>query len=221
VAANVGLPGDIIPNPYDDAMFRSFADVPKDLDLVFVGRLVSDKGVDILLQALDQLKNRGVRPSATIIGTGPEEVELRAMTQRLDLAEQVVFAGTLRGNELARRLARHRIIVVPSRWAEPFGVVALEGIACGCAVIGSTDGGLPEAIGPCGVTFPNGSADLLADAIERLLRDGRQLAAMHEAATAHLAKHAPDVIARQYLELFVKAASLHSTRLSSSITRAA
>jgi len=205
VAAHVGLPGAIIPNPYDDATFRPFADIPKDLDLVFVGRLVSDKGVDILLQALAQLKHRGVKPNTTIIGTGSEEAGLRDMTRRLDLTEQVVFAGTQRGNDLSRMVARHRIMVVPSRWAEPFGVVALEGIACGCAVIGSIDGGLPEAIGPCGVTFPNGSADSLADAIERLLRDGRQLAAMREAATAHLAKHAPDVIARLYLEAFLKA----------------
>jgi glycosyltransferase involved in cell wall biosynthesis len=205
VAAHVGLPGAIIPNPYDDATFRPFADIPRDLDLVFVGRLVSDKGVDILLHALAKLRSRGVKPNATIIGTGSEETGLRDMTRRLELTEQVVFAGTQRGNDLSRMIARHRIMVVPSRWAEPFGVVALEGIACGCAVVGSNEGGLPEAIGPCGVTFPNGSADSLADAIDGLLRDARQLAAMREAATAHLAKHAPDAIARLYLEAFLKA----------------
>lgn len=207
VAAHVGLPGIIIPNPYDDVTFRLFADVPKDLDLVFVGRLVSDKGTDLLLHAVAQLANRGLRPKATIIGGGPEEAKLRDLATELHLANNVVFAGSRQGADLARLIARHRIMVVPSRWAEPFGVVALEGIACGCAVVGSAEGGLPDAIGPCGVIFQNGSADSLAAALAELLRDERKITALRSAATAHLANHSPEVIARQYLELFAQAAN--------------
>ena len=206
VAAHVGLPGDIIPNPYDADIFRVQADLPRDLDLVFVGRLVSDKGVDLLLRALAQLAQQGLRPNATLIGGGAEEGELRRLATELRLADRVVFAGPRQGADLARLIARHRIMVVPSRWAEPFGLVALEGIACGCVVAGSAEGGLPEAIGPCGLTFPNGSSDALARVLAGLLsHQCPQISRFLDAAPDHLSRHSPGTIARSYLRLFEQA----------------
>src|SRR3954471_25093450 len=146
----------IIPNPYRDALFRTIPNVARDRSLVFLGRLVSEKGVDLLFRALRDLREDGITPDLTIIGTGPEEPNLRDLRDELKLGEQIVFAGAKSGTELAMLLNRHRVMVVPSRWAEPFGVVALEGIACGCAVIGSENGGLREAMGPCGIAFKNG-----------------------------------------------------------------
>jgi glycosyltransferase involved in cell wall biosynthesis len=205
VAAHVGLPGCLIPNPYDAEIFQRQTDLPQDLDLVFVGRLVSQKGVDILLHALAQLATRGLRPNTTLIGDGPEETELRRLATELRLADQLVFAGPRQGADLARLIARHRIMVVPSRWAETFGVVALEGIACGCAVVGSVEGGLTDAIGPCGLTFPNGSSDALAEVLAGLLSgDCQQISRFLDNAPAHLAKHAPGTIARRYLEIFAQ-----------------
>ena len=80
------------------------------------------------------------------------------------------FVGGKFGDELATLLNQHRIMVVPSRWPEPFGLVALEGIACGCAVGGSEEGGLKEAMGPCGISFKNSDYSSLAAALDRRLR---------------------------------------------------
>jgi glycosyltransferase involved in cell wall biosynthesis len=137
----------------------------------------------------------------TIIGTGPEEGALKALTHELNLQEQVEFAGAKSGEELARLLNQHRIMVVPSRWAEPFGLVALEGIACGCAVIGSEEGGLKEAMGPCGITFKNGDQGSLAAALKRLLRDGALEESLRQAGPAHLSRFKAKEVARVYLEL--------------------
>ena len=83
------------------------------------------------------------------------------------------FAGYVQGEDLARLLNGHRVLVVPSRWAEPFGLVGLLGVSCGCFVIASETGGLGEAIGPGGVMVPNGNAARLAEEIERgLARPG-------------------------------------------------
>jgi glycosyltransferase involved in cell wall biosynthesis len=211
VAAHVGLRGIVVPNPYDTEVFRLRSDCARDRQLVFVGRLVSDKGVDVLLSALALLAAAGVRPTLTIIGGGSEETRLRAMVSDLHLTKQVEFAGPVQGEELARWLNRHQVMVVPSRWAEPFGVVALEGIACGCAVVGSADGGLPDAIGPCGLTFPNGSSDSLASALSELLSHGRgKSSELLSSAQSHLAKHAPETIARRYLDLFAIATDSRS-----------
>jgi glycosyltransferase involved in cell wall biosynthesis len=107
-------------------------------------------------------------------------------------------------------LNQHRILAVPSRWEEPFGVVALEGIACGCVVVAADGGGLPEAIGPCGVTFARGDAGALAERFRELLRPGADLRPFHAAAPAHLARHATREVAARYLAVFREA--LHPRR---------
>jgi glycosyltransferase involved in cell wall biosynthesis len=194
----------VIGNPYDDTVFRLIPNVARDKNLIFVGRLVSDKGVDLLLQALKLLQNDGVTPDLTIVGDGPEEKKLRKLGTELSLDRQVTFAGQKSGAALAELLNRHRILVVPSRWAEPFGIVALEGIACGCVVVGSEDGGLKEAIGPCGVTFENGNVRALADQLKRLLNDPDTHANLHQHAAEHLAKFQSDAVAAAYLRLMRK-----------------
>ena len=73
-----------------------------------------------------------------------------------------------------------------SRWAEPFGIVALEGIACGCAVVGTALGGLPEAIGPCGLTVPNADTSAMGRALRSLLEDDSLRAAYRSCAQVHL-----------------------------------
>ena len=205
VAADLRTPSIVIGNPYDDLVFRELPGVPRDRDLVFCGRLVADKGADVLLTALGVLGRRGLSPNLSIIGTGPEEPKLRSMTRELALEKQVTFEGKKVGRELAQCLNAHRIMVVPSIWREPFGIVALEGIACGCAIVGSKGGGLKEAIGPCGLTFPNGDAEALAARLEELVTSPQSLALYRVKATAHLVGYTKGAVAKKYLRIFAAA----------------
>jgi glycosyltransferase involved in cell wall biosynthesis len=220
---DINVPARIIGNPYDDKAVRLIPNIARDKGLVFVGRLVSDKGVDLLLEAMKILRtseenvqrptSNVQRPMAkgehnvdlqfdlTVVGSGPEEEKLRRLARELGLDRQVTFVGQKSGDELARILNQHRVLVVPSRWAEPFGIVALEGIACGCVVVGSRGGGLPEAIGPCGLTFENGNARELADCLKELLLNPAKMEALRKEASAHLAKFRADAVADAYLEL--------------------
>lgn len=201
IADDLPVPCVINSNPYRDDSFRLIPGVARNRALVFLGRLVSDKGVDLLLRALGEMRQEGSTPTLTIIGAGPEERALKALTSELNLQEQVEFAGEKSGDELALLLNQHRIMVVPSRWAEPFGLVALEGIACGCAIIGSEDGGLKEAMGPCGITFKNGDQGSLVAAIKHLLRDGGLEESLRRAGPAHLVRFKASEVARAYLQL--------------------
>src|SRR5207248_5895588 len=151
---------------------------------------------------LDALKLVTAKPRLTIVGDGPERAALEKQASQLQ--SQVEFAGAQHGEQLADSLRQHHILVVPSLWQEPFGIVALEGIACGCVVIGSAGGGLSEAIGPCGVTFPNGDARALAKAIARLLADPDECARLRQAAPTHLARFTPRHIAEIYLDAMGK-----------------
>lgn len=205
IAEHIGVPSVRIDNPYDEQIFRAYPGIERSLELAYLGRLVSDKGVDILLDALGKLHAKGLRPQLTIIGQGPEEAAMRQLVKDLNLEQQVSFAGSLSGDSLARMLNRHKILVIPSRWAEPFGIVALEAIACGCVVVGSEKGGLPQAIGPCGLTVPNENAGALADALARLLSDPELLARYGGEAARHLKTHTAQAVADAYLRVFAAA----------------
>jgi glycosyltransferase involved in cell wall biosynthesis len=201
LAKHIPGPCTVIPNPYQEDTFYEMPEIPRDKELVFLGRLVSDKGADLLLEAIANLKRLKLTPRLTIIGSGPEEYNLRQQVKKLDLTEQVDFAGLKLEKELAQLLNAHQILVVPSRWQEPFGVVALEGIACGCAVIGSEEGGLKDAIGPCGVTFPNGDVQQLTESLFDLLTNPEKRTAYRENAEAHLSRHKSAAVAKAYLKV--------------------
>ena len=201
IASHVGHPGVIVGNPYDAETFRLIGEIPRDRDIVFLGRLVSDKGCDTLIEALALLQQEGQVFRTTIIGDGPEKSKLEAQARRLGLEQQVQFAGKLSGQELATELNRHRIMAIPSRWNEPFGIVALEGMACGCIPVVSAGGGLQEATGGCGISFPNGDAVGLS----RALLEAHTLPPEHrETMVAHTKKFHPTTIAQRYLEEFEK-----------------
>jgi len=201
IANHISVPSIVIPNAYKEDIFYEMPEVKRDRELVFLGRLVSDKGVDLLLTALAQLKTMGLTPKLTIIGTGTEEDNLRQQAQDLNISSQVEFVGKKLNQALTKLLNAHQIMVVPSRWAEPFGIVALEGIACGCVVAGSEEGGLKDAIGSCGVTFANGNIEQLTQQLFRLLTNPKELARYREAAQNHLARHTSQAIAKAYLKV--------------------
>jgi glycosyltransferase involved in cell wall biosynthesis len=208
IASDLHVPCTVIGNAYDDDVFCRIPEVSRDKELVFVGRLVSDKGIGILLAALTLLKERGRRPSLTVVGDGPERKRLEALVCDSGMDHQVHFAGVRRGRDLATLLNRHKIMVVPSQWREPFGIVALEGIACGCVVVGTQGGGLPEAIGPCGMTVPNGDVEALAQALAQLLFDEALLASYERHTVAHAARHTVSMIGEEYLQVLEKAVKM-------------
>jgi glycosyltransferase involved in cell wall biosynthesis len=199
LAETLPRPATVIANPYRDDLFRTLPGAERDFDLGFAGRLVSDKGCDLLLDALAGLP-APVR--LLVVGTGPEEPTLRARAERLGVASRVVFAGVHRDGALVAQLNRCRILVVPSRWAEPFGIVALEGLACGCVVVGSAAGGLPEAIGEAGATFPTGDAPALQRLLQELIAGPDRLAALRARAPAQLEIHRSASVADRYEALF-------------------
>ncbi|AFY30860.1 glycosyltransferase family 4 protein [Calothrix sp. PCC 7507] len=201
LAKTIPTSSTVIPNSYQEDIFYEVPGIYRNQELVFLGRLVSDKGANLLLDALAELKSLGMTPKLTIIGSGPEEDSLRQQAKNLKIIEQVDFAGVKIEHELAKILNAHQIMVVPSLWDEPFGIVALEGIACGCVVVGSEGGGLKDAIGPCGVIFPNGNLQALTHTLFNLLQNPQQLAAYRSNADSHLLRHRKSAVAKAYLEV--------------------
>lgn len=196
----LGIQAHLIPNPVNP-LFRILPDNVRDLDCAMVARLVDQKGADIAIEVIARLRDRNRPTRLELIGSGPEEAALWKLVVDNGLTDLVTFHGAMEPEEMVPLLNRCRVLLVPSRYDEPFGVVALEGAACGLVVVGPTHGGLPEAIGPCGPTLPIRDIDGWADTVGRLLESEEERRPYLEAAPAHLERHRARRIAEAYLRV--------------------
>jgi glycosyltransferase involved in cell wall biosynthesis len=157
---------------------------------MYVGRVIPSKGPDVLVRAIRRLAHRDVE--LTVIGSAgfdaalpltSYEKELRRLAE--PLGERVTFHPFTPRKETARMLATAHVVVVPSRWPEPFALTALEGMASGAAVIGSAIGGIPETVEGTGVLVPPDDVDMLASAIQSFTQDRGLLEAVRKRCLAH------------------------------------
>ena len=146
----------------------------------YYGRLVPEKGVDTLIEAVAVLEER---PRLVIVGAGESLESLKRLAQDRGIADRVEFRGTMGSDEIPRMLSELDVVVVPSRtrpnWKEQFGRVIVEAMACEVPVIGSDSGEIPHVIGDAGLVFPEGDVQMLAQRLRRLIGDRalrRQLA---------------------------------------------
>jgi len=186
--ADAGLPGYVVPNTYDDNIFKPMPNIERDRDVAFLGRLRRYKGADLLIEAVAGLATQGIKARTTVIGLGSEEASLKAQAANAGVSDLVDFAGPRRGEELARLLHRHRILVIPSRCEEAFGIVALEALACGCVIVAADSGALPDVIGPAGRIFPKDDAKALTATLKELLTEPSKIEALRRHAPAQLSK---------------------------------
>lgn len=193
----------VIGNPYDSNNFQQNA-VIKKYDFVFVGRLVSDKGADMCIELLHELNDLNEKKySLTIIGDGPEMKKLRELAGAYNLRNEIRFLGFLPAEAIAKELNEHRYLLVPSRWEEPFGIVALEGMACGCIPIVSDGGGLPDAVGKAGVVFERNSLSSLVRSTTQLLGNDEKQRNLRKLATEHLSLHTEKIVSERYFDVIL------------------
>lgn len=165
----------------------------------FIGRLVSTKGVHILLQAAEQLASRGYEFQLQIIGDGPQRAKLMHQAKALGLSDRVQFLGQVAEAELDRVVSGWAVVVMPSLGGEVFGMVAAESMLRGKPLIVSDLGALVEVIGETGQSFPSGDATALAKCLERILlspdgavfqgQEAQKRARLHFAEDAMIKEH--------------------------------
>jgi glycosyltransferase involved in cell wall biosynthesis len=145
--------------------------------VAYAGRLVQKKGVDVLLRAMKDVTAAMPAAKLLLAGDGPERASLERLIDELGLRDCVSVLGHRPRRELEDLLATAWVQAVPSRWEEPFGLVAAEAMMRGSAVVASRAGGLREQVvdGETGVTIPAGDAAALSHALLRVLGN-RELA---------------------------------------------
>ncbi len=161
------------------------------LQIGYIGRLVPEKGVDLLLNALSGLGDR--RWHLQIVGQGPERAALERLTAALGLSERVTFRGQIASMQIPTVLQELDLLVIPSRtrpnWKEQFGRVIVEANACGVPVLGSDSGAIPDSIGAGGRIFREGDVQALREQLVALLEDEPARRALGAAGRAQVLAH--------------------------------
>ena len=148
--------------------------------LAYAGRLSAEKGVDTLLRAFKRLLGHIPGARLEIVGDGPLRDRLQELARRLGINDDVDFAGPLPTTEMERRLETAWVQAVPSKWDEPFGMVAIEAMMRGTAVLASNGGGLRDIVrtGETGLLVAHDNVEAWASALTHLLSDRDRCEAM-------------------------------------------
>jgi glycosyltransferase involved in cell wall biosynthesis len=138
----------------------------------YAGRLVEEKGVDLLLRALADVQGGW---QLSILGDGPDKIHLVQLSRTLGLADRVAFQSPVPSADMPAYYRQLHTLVLPSRsrphWKEQFGRVLVEAMACGVPVVGSDCGEIPHVIGEAGLIFPENDEQTLAAHLRRLMED--------------------------------------------------
>ncbi|MDR6537502.1 glycosyltransferase family 4 protein [Variovorax soli] len=189
-------------NPFPIERFRAADRENTEYEFFYMGRLVQEKGVDVLIRAFAKLLQRHPgRPRLLLIGDGGARPELERLVAALGVAHAVRFVGAQSGEGLVDWVAKGLIGVIPSVWYEPMGGVAIELLAAGKSLIVSAQGGLAECVGDAGLTFPNGDDEALAAQMQRLLDDPALRATQAEKARERAGSFMPGRFVGQYIEM--------------------
>jgi glycosyltransferase involved in cell wall biosynthesis len=177
---------------------RALPAAPRDVDVAFLGRMTPLKGAGLLLDALERAVTLvGRRLTAVFAGEGPERAALGARAQALaaDGRVRVTLPGWLETDARDALLARTRVLAVPSRWPEPFGLVGLEAGVQGVPSVAFDVGGIGSwlAHGVNGLLVPlSTGADGFGAALALPLSDAALLAHLSSGARARAASASAD-----------------------------
>ena len=205
-ARPIAIPNGVRLQPFADAEAQPFAQrIP---GIVMVARFSRQKDHATLLRAVALLRERGLAPPLLFAGGGKDlhRRPLEKLADELGIAAQVQFLGVVR--DVPQRLMAHQLCVLSTHY-EGMPLALLEGMAAGCAVVGSAVPGVREVLddGVDGLLVAEADAPALADALERVLRDppfGARLAAAARRAAAE--KYSRERMNRRYEELFLSLA---------------
>lgn len=154
------------------------------IEFGYVGRLVAEKGLLLLIEAANQLAKEGNRYRLTFVGDGPERARLEALVLKYDLCEHVHFAGEKRGTDFVRVANEIDVTIMPSIWEETAGLAAIEQMMRGRLIIAADIGGLGEIVDGAGLKFKPGDWQNLAVQMRRVIEDPSLVKTIGSAARA-------------------------------------
>lgn len=202
---------DVIYNAYNDNIFKLGNDKRRK-DILFVGRLNKDKGAYLLIEAFNDFKqNNSNECQLNMIGDSSERNQIENFARNTKYYSDIHFLGLKSSGEIANILNRHHILAVTSThpYYEAFGIVVLEGLACGCIVIGADGDGIEEALHSAGILYKNGDKDELYNAlIKAYYMTDEEYSEKRKIAENWLRKRTLSQVALRYIEVFERSLNI-------------
>lgn len=162
-----------IHNGVDAGMFKAVdSNSPFSFRYLFAyGRMVHKKGFDLLLEAFSEVSSDFPEIHLVLAGEGEGKSRLEKLVNLKGMGSRIHFAGRLTDKDVARLLKHCEFVVIPSRY-EPFGIVGLEAMAAGKAVVFTNTGGLSEFLDPVNNICVRATKEDIAEGIRRMMRLG-------------------------------------------------
>lgn len=169
----------------------------------YVGRLVQEKGIPVLVEAARQLAARGYDFRLCLVGDGPERASLEAAIAQAGLVPRTQITGYLQGEALQDVVSKLDIVVIPTIMEETAGLAAMEQMMRGRVVIASDIGGLGEVVEGGGLKFPPGDAAALAGCLESLLAEPSRMTEIgRRARMVAVERYRQERMVANYVELY-------------------
>jgi glycosyltransferase involved in cell wall biosynthesis len=160
---------------------------PEHLTIGYAGRLVPEKGLDVLIKAVTMLPGKW---ALRILGDGPQLEELQTLAGLYNISGSISFEKPIPSTAMPGFYRQLDVLVLPSltrpNWKEQFGRVLIEAMACGVPVIGSESGAIPEVVGDAGLLFPEGDAGALQAHLAAVIQYPRLRQQLAEAGRARV-----------------------------------
>jgi glycosyltransferase involved in cell wall biosynthesis len=173
--------------------------------VAFAGRLVQEKGLDVLMKAFAKAVRQVPEARLLLAGEGPQSKLLNGLISNLGLSAKVFMLGHIPRPELEQHFAPAWVQAIPSIREETFGLVAAEAMMRGTAVVASSSGGLTEIVqnGQTGFLVPPGDINLLAEALIRILKDRDLAEQMGKSAREFALRHfAGEISVEKFIALY-------------------
>ncbi len=199
-----GVPKPVVIVNFAAPVFRPIS-VEKNNRFLFFGRIIQDKGVDTLIEAVGLCKARGERIEVDIVGDGDWKEQAVELARKLGVAGQIHIKPPQRGEELVRTINAARAVVIPSHWGDPCPLAMAESLACGKCVIASRDGGIPDMATGAALLFEPKDAQGLATLLAAALRDAKLVDDYQAKALARAKDLTLEAVAKKYLAVFQEA----------------
>lgn len=202
-AKGYGLKGaTVIWNPYNSDIFKQ-TNLGSRRDIAFVGRLQKGKGPYLLIEAFSEFKNRTHSDyHLNFIGDSSERPDIENFARLSRHSDCIHFLGMLTQQQTSGALNQHHILAVTSThpYYEAFGIVCLEGLACGCVVVGADGDGIEEALHGNGILYKNGDKQSLVDALTKAAATPSRTSSATE---EWLRSRHVDCVAEEYIAKFL------------------
>jgi glycosyltransferase involved in cell wall biosynthesis len=207
----MATPVEVLPMPLDVEHFargrsEAKASPPR---ILYAGNLVASKGVDVLIEAVAQLRERGIECELRVLGEGSERAALEALAAKRGIPRAVAFSPFVPQSEMPAEYGRSTVTVLPTRGnAEGLGLTLVEALLAGSAVVGTPAGGIPEVVidEVTGLIARDGDAAHMAAQIGRLISDAELRARLVKCGSERAReRHASDAAAARFIDLYEKA----------------